>query len=120
MRVLLHASETDRDGGRLQIAVQKVFSRKDLEVLRSVEELKASLHIPLGQKALGILMAANVGELRDILLLKNLMKNLAVVLVVPNYKPETLTLAHLLLPRYLEHKGNDFNDLARVLTYLAG
>jgi hypothetical protein len=120
MKVLLQAAEADRDGRRLQTVIVKIFSGKDLEVLRTVDDLKMRLHFPLGQKAIVVLMASNVEELRKFLLLRDLMRNLSIVLVLPNYEPETLKMAHLLLPRYLEHKGNEFDDLAEVLTCLAG
>lgn len=120
MKVLLHTTEVDRDGKRLQTVMERIFPRKDLEVLQSVEDLIIRLHFPLGQKAIVVLLASNVEELRKFLLLRDLMRNLSIVLVLPNYELETVKMAHLLLPRYLEHKGNEFDDLAEVLTCLAG
>jgi hypothetical protein len=120
MRVLFQVAEFDRDGQRLQTAVEKIVSREDLEVLRTVEELESSLHTPLGEKAIGVFMASNVKDLKKLILLKSMMKNLSILLVVPNFDPETLGLAHLLLPRFLEHKGNEFDGLAQVLVHLKG
>jgi len=118
MRVLFHAAAFDRDGMRLQTAVEHIVSKDELEVLRSVEELKTRLKTPLGEKSIGILMASSSEELGGLVALKSLMKDLFVVLVIPDYRRETLELAHRLLPRYLEYKGNSFADLSRVVTVM--
>lgn len=120
MRVLFHAENFDRDGLRLQSVMEKVFTNKGYEVMRTVDELEASLHIPLGERAVAVIMASSVEKLKGFLPLRNLMKNLSVILLVPDYEPETLELAHLLLPRYLEHKASEYRDLAQVLAYFAG
>lgn len=120
MRFLFYAAENDGDGKRLQTMVEKVFSKKNLEILRTMEDLESRLHTPMGKNALAVLMASDVGELKNFIPLKNLMGNISLVLVVPDYEPETLELAHLLLPRYMEHKGNEFYFLSQVLMHLAG
>jgi hypothetical protein len=118
MRVLFHAAALDEDGMRLQTAVENIVSRDDLEVLHSVEELKTRLKTPFGEKSIGILMASSEEELGGLVALKSLMKDLFLVLVVPDYRRETLELAHRLLPRYLEYKGNNFDDLSLVVSVM--
>ncbi len=120
MRVIFFAPEIEGDGSRLQTAVENVVSRNDLEIHRTLKQLESSLHVPLGERAVGVLMASNMEELKNFISLKNLMKSLPLILILPDYEPETLKLAHLLLPRYLEHKRSDFDTLAQVLTFLAG
>jgi len=119
MRALLYSTEMEGDGKRLQTVVEKTIHENNLEVLRTIEDLESSLRTPLGDKAIAVLMASNMRELKNFLSLRNLMDNMSVVLIVPNYKPETLELAHLLLPRYMEYKGNEFYFLSQVLSYLA-
>jgi hypothetical protein len=120
MRFLFYATENDGDGKRLQSMVENMFSTKNLEILHTIEDLESSLRVPLGKNSVAVLMATSVGELKEFIPLKNLMGNISLVLVVPDYEPETLELAHLLLPRYMEFKGNEFYFLSQVLGYLAG
>jgi hypothetical protein len=120
MRFLFYAPENDGDGKRLQSVVENLFSTMNLEILHSIEDLQSSLRVPLGKNSVAVLMASSVEELKEFITLKDLMENISLVLVVPDNELKTLELAHLLFPRYMEYKGNEFHFLSQVLTYLAG
>ncbi len=47
--------------------------------------------------------------------LRGLLTEIYVVLVIPDRKKSTIELAHLLLPRFLSQKKDDFVDLSKVL-----
>jgi hypothetical protein len=43
------------------------------------------------------------------------MRDVQIILVIPDRRPETLSLGHLLRPRYLSYEDGNFDDLASVL-----
>jgi len=47
--------------------------------------------------------------------LRGLLTEIYVVLVIPDRKKSTIELAHLLLPRFLSQKNDNFIDLGKVL-----
>jgi hypothetical protein len=47
--------------------------------------------------------------------LRALLPEIFVILVVPDRKRSTIELAHLLLPRFLSRRNDDFKDLGMVL-----
>jgi hypothetical protein len=48
-------------------------------------------------------------------LLRGLLTEIFIVLVLPDRKKSTVELAHLLLPRFLSQKNDNFMDLSKVL-----
>jgi hypothetical protein len=48
-------------------------------------------------------------------LLRGLLTEIYVIVVIPDRKDSTIRLAHLLLPRFLSQKKDNFIDLSKVL-----
>jgi hypothetical protein len=48
-------------------------------------------------------------------MLRELLPEIYVILVIPDWQESTVKLAHLLLPRFLSQKADSFTDLIKVL-----
>jgi hypothetical protein len=116
MRLLFYARPDDRDGKRLQASVYSVIPEKDIEVFRELDDFEARLRAPLDRDSLAVLLAADRQEMERLLTLRDFLRDVHIVLAIPDLEESTLELAHRLLPRFLCKKDNDFSDLEKVLT----
>lgn len=71
--------------------------------------------MPVEPDSIAVLLASNGEELQRLQTLRGLLKELFVVLVIPDHKDDTIRLAHLLLPRFMSQVDDNFADLGNVL-----
>jgi hypothetical protein len=96
--------------------VYSVIPEKDIEVFRELDDFEARLRAPLDRDSLAVLLAADRQEMERLLTLRDFLRDVHIVLAIPDLEESTLELAHRLLPRFLCKKDNDFSDLEKVLT----
>jgi len=115
MQLLFYSSRNDKNCGRLKAAVHKVIPESQIELFNSLEDFRERLRTPVEPDSIAVLSASNLKELQRLQLLRGLLTEIFVVLVIPDRKAGTIRLAHLLLPRFLSQKDDDFLDLSKVL-----
>jgi len=115
MRLLYYSSRDDRTHKRLEAVVHKVVPEGQLELFRGLDAFRERLRMPVEPNSIAVLVASNRAELQEMQALRGLMTEIFIVLVIPDRKVGTIKLAHLLLPRFLSQKDDDFQDLAQVL-----
>ena len=71
--------------------------------------------MPIEPDSIAVLSASNREELQQMQLLRGLLTEIYVIVVIPDRKKSTIELAHLLLPRFLSQKEDNFMDLSKVL-----
>jgi hypothetical protein len=115
MRLLYYSSRDDDTHKRLEAAVHKVVLEGRIELFRSLDAFRERLRMPVEPNSIAVLLASNRAELQKMQVLRGLMTEIFIVLVIPDRKDGTIRLAHLLLPRFLSQKDDDFQDLGKVL-----
>jgi len=115
MQLLFYSSRDDQNSKRLEAAVHQVIPESKIEIFKKQDDLKERLRRPIEPDSIAVLSASNREELQQMQLLRGLLTEIYVVLVIPDRKASTIRLAHLLLPRFLSQKENDFTDLEIVL-----
>jgi len=115
MQLLFYSSGDDQNHKRLQAAVHKVIPKSQIEPFKSLGDFRERLRLPIEPDSIAVLSASNREELQQMQLLRGLLTEIYVVLVIPDRKKSTIELAHLLLPRFLSQKKDDFLDLSKVL-----
>ena len=115
MQLLFYSSGVDQNHKRLKAAVHKVIPEGQIEPFKSLGEFGKRLRMPVEPDSIAVLVASNRFELRQMQLLRGLLTEIYIVLVIPDRKKSTIELAHLLLPRFLSQKKDDFVDLGKVL-----
>jgi len=115
MQLLFYSSRDDQNSRRLTIAVHKVIPESQIELFNRLEDFRERLRTPIEPDSIALLSASSLKELRRLQVLRGLLTEVFVVLVIPDRKAGTIRLAHLLLPRFLSQKDDDFLDLSKVL-----
>jgi hypothetical protein len=115
MRLLLYSCCDDQNNKRLESAVQKVIPESQIEPFKSLGKFGERLRMPVEPDSIAVLSASSRKELLQMQPLRGLLTEIYVVLVIPDRKKGTIELAHLLLPRFLSQKNDDFADLSKVL-----
>ncbi|MCB2182426.1 MAG: hypothetical protein KQH63_10400 [Desulfobulbaceae bacterium] len=115
MVLFLDMTETNGDDQLLLEKVSNVVPPKEFEEFETFEALFQFLVNSLDDMEIVVLRAASAEELIVFKRIRDLMRDLQLLLVIPDRKPETLFLGHLLHPRYLSYEDGNFDDLVSVL-----
>jgi hypothetical protein len=115
MQLLFYSSGNDQSQKRLEAAVRKVIPESQIEPFTRLDDFRERLRRPIEPDSIAVLSASDRTELQQMQLLRSLLTEIYVVLVIPDRKKSTIELAHLLLPRFLSQKNDNFRDLGEVL-----
>jgi len=115
MQLLFYTSRDDQNGKRLEAAVRKVIPESAIISFKRLDDFRERLRMPLEPDSIAVLSASKREELEQMQLLRGLLTEIYVVLVIPDRRKSTIELAHLLLPRFLSQKNDNFIDLSQVL-----
>jgi len=115
MQLLLYSSKDDQNAKRLKAAVHKVIPESKIELFKRLDDFRERLRRPVEPNSIAVLSVPNREELQQMQLLRRLLTEIYVVLVIPDRKESTIKLAHLLLPRFLSQRNNNFIELSKVL-----
>lgn len=72
-----------------------------LEILRSIKALRERLHRPRGNLVVAVVNIASPEELTEVVSLKELLEDLATIVILPNVSAENVARAHEIRPRFL-------------------
>ncbi len=115
MKVLLYTAGDKTDEMRLGKEVASLIPRKNLEVYRTMEELKQRLHKPTHNLLLALLFAATTMELTQMVSIKHLLWDVRIILILPDRGIQTAKEGHILRPRFLSYTDSDFSDVRAVI-----
>jgi hypothetical protein len=119
MQVLFYASRDDKDKNRLQAAIRAAIPGQEIELFTGLDVLRERFRSIIEPDSIAILLATDREELREMQVFRELLPEIYVILVIPDWQESTLKLAHLLLPRFLSHKEDCFVDIKQVLKKMA-
>lgn len=115
MQLLFYWSGDDQNSKRLEAAVHKAVPESQIELFKRMDDFRKRLRMPIEPDSIAVLLASNREELQQMQVLRALLTETYVVLVIPDRKKSTIELAHLLLPRFISQKKDNFTDLGKVL-----
>lgn len=113
MKLLLFAG-LEKDRRRLENCVEGLVPDSDLHVFDTVDKLVQRLRQSINGYVLCIIMAASREELEKILFIDKLLSGLKIIIVVPDRKPETISAALNLHPRYMSYSDGNLRDVSLV------
>jgi len=114
MRLLLYASLRRTAGRRLMETLHSVVPGQVLNHFDSLPALTNHLRRPMGMEVLAILWPADADELAALIRLSHLLRNMRIILVLPDADPRTISDAHTLRPRFISFDDGDLADVAAV------
>lgn len=115
MQLLFYASKNDKDKKRLEGVIQAAVPDKPIESFTSVDTLRERIRFIVEPNSIAVLLAFDRDELCEMQMLRELLPEIYVILVIPDWQKSTVNLAHLLLPRFLSQKEDSFSDIKQVL-----
>ncbi len=116
MGVILYLPGKDESSATLLRIVKTAIPDHDIEIYSSISELSERLHHSMLDVSVAVLHMASRAELMEIIYLGDLLKELKIVLVLPDNQPDTLDKAYVLCPRFIISAESDFRHLGSVLT----
>ena len=119
MQLLVYAPPPNQTLGILLEALHKPELSFQSEHIISLEALKRRLCRPLAGASIGILMPSNYGELSALTNFRHLLRNIRIILVLPDTNAETLATAHFLRPRFIGYCNGDLSDVVAVAAKMA-
>ena len=115
MSVLLYAPVSRSIRERYQNEIEEFVPAEEIEIYRTKEELSNRLRLPRKDITVAVLITTNKKEFRGILSLRELLRDLRIVLLLPNREKDTIAEGHSLKPRFLGYADSDLMFLAPVL-----
>lgn len=120
MKVLLYFPDMTGVTHQFQKLIEACIPEENLEVCHTIDRLSQRFRQPYFDLGVAVLVATNHEELMDIFSIRDLLKDLQIILVIPDQKQETVALAHQLRPRLLSYMNGDLSMVPKVLTRMFG
>lgn len=115
MSVVIWGSETSSLKKHLEHSLEQAGCGSELIVETTMDALRSRLLNHRPEIEALILSPRTAQELTALIELRPLLAGLRVLVLLPENTCDTVTLAHLLMPRYAAPASGDPNDLAAVL-----
>ena len=115
MQLLFYSSKNDKNKKRLESVIQDAVPNKTIESFTCLDTLRERIRLIVEPNSIAVLSASDRDELRRMQILRKLLPEIYVILVIPDWKKSTISLAHLLLPRFLSQKNDSYTNIKRVL-----
>ncbi len=122
MKVLFYAAETIEAGMRLQTVIEARVPADTLEVCHHIDSVSRWFYRPHpgNELIVVVLLAAGKQDLQSILSLRDLLKDVRILMVLTDREKETIAMAHQLRPRFIGYVDNDFFGIGDVLEKMLG
>ena len=105
---------------KLQRIIQPLVSEKQVENYCSIKDITQRLQRPMKEEVVGILMPSSEEDLSDLLSINHLVRDIRIILVLPDRDEKTISIGHSLRPRFLTYADGDLSDVAAVMTKMMG
>jgi hypothetical protein len=115
MRLLLYTPVSKGFGEQLQREIGELIPLNDIEVYRSIKNLSDRLRQCAHDLSIAVLHAARREDLADILSIRDLLRDVRIILVLPDRDESTIAKGHTLRPRFLSYTDGGLTDVFSVL-----
>jgi hypothetical protein len=102
-------------GEQLLQEIGKLIPHNEVEVYRDLQSLSKRLRQRAHDFFIAVLHAAKREDLSDILSIRDLLRDIRIILVLPDRDEETLAQGHILRPRFVSYADSDLADVRAVL-----
>lgn len=100
---------------RLQFIIESELPDQSLEVFYSIEGFAKRLSQLFRGNCTAIILAENITDLEKLFALRNLLKDIRIVLILPDRSEEVVSMGYKLHPRFLSYSDGEFGEVAVVL-----
>ena len=115
MGLLVYVNAMNVAGKRLSGVIKAVARGREIEVHRDMESLIRRLRQPRSDLSIAVLFAFTREDLEDILSIRDLLRDLRIIILLPDSEEDTVRKGHTLRPRFLTYANGDLEDVGVVL-----
>jgi hypothetical protein len=120
MILIYYAENGNGIGERLLKAINATVPEERTEVYRSLERLSQRLRRPTYNLKGAVLLTTNRAELSGIISLRDMFRNVRIILILPDRDKDTISEGLKLHPRFLTDTDSNFKDVVAVLGKMMG
>ncbi len=124
MKLIFYATETHDSGARLQTMIETKVPNENIEVHRTIDSLNLRLRqLKLNNSydlSIAVILAGRKEDLFDILSIRKLLRDIRIILILPDRDENTIAMGHHLRPRLLSYADSDFSEVVAVLAKMRG
>jgi hypothetical protein len=115
MELIFYCAGPNGFSSRLLDEIGVLVSGKSLVECRNFEELKGSLLKPEYDLFAAILVVSSRHDLLDLLSIAEFLHSVRIILILPDWEQETISIGHALRPRFLTWPAWNSNEVTAVL-----
>ena len=115
MNLILYANDSNEAGERLQNAIESIVPENQTEIYQTTFSLYQRLRKPKSEVAVAVLLATTRKELLEIHSMKDLLRDIRIILILPDTEGDTVSMGFKLYPRFASYADGNFKDVAAVL-----
>ncbi|MBN2419276.1 MAG: hypothetical protein JXL81_07815 [Deltaproteobacteria bacterium] len=115
MSLLYYRPPQNTAAERLQFIIETEVPDQKIEIFYSIEGFSDRLSQSSRGNCTAIILAANIHDLEHLVKLKNLLKDIRIILILPDRSEEVVSMGYKLHPRFLSYVDSEFNEVAVVL-----
>lgn len=116
MQLLFYASKNDKNENRLEASIRAAAQGGTIEHIKSLAALRDRLRTIVEPDSVMVLAAVNRPELKKMQAFRDMLTEIFIILVLPDWEKSTIHLAHTLRPRFITQLQDDFDELNQVVT----
>lgn len=102
-------------GKQLRSTIERLIPTHTIEVYQNIETFAHRLRKPTNDQLLVVLLAVSRGDLLELLSIRDLLRDVRIILLLPDRDEETLAQGHILRPRFVSYADSDLADVRAVL-----
>jgi len=115
MEIIFFAPKNDEGNIQLNSLIDNFTIINGLEIYRTIDDLTNRLCNPHRESTIVVLFIINEMTFQELISIKEYLVNNKVILVLPDRRPETLTKAHTLRPRFISYSDTDTILISEVI-----
>lgn len=115
MHLLIYASSETPAGPNLLEKIHPTVKETPIDIFDSLDNLTQYLRRPITTRLLAVLLPKNNKELSILIQMRHLLRDMRIVLVLPDRKGKTISDGHILRPRYVSYGDGDLSDVIAVI-----
>ncbi len=115
MNILSYITVKSNQGERLQRVIEVFSPKEKIETCRSIVTLREKLQQPFKHLDVAVFFPSDENELSDLLSLRDLLRDMRIILVLPDRTRGIVAMGHMLRPRLISYGDSDFFEVAAVL-----
>ena len=115
MKIFFYWKPEHSEGERFQQKVESLIPADEKVICHSIEDLTERRRQHFNGEIIAVFLIADQNDLSDILSIHNVLRDIRLILILPDHERTTISKGHKLYPRFVSYIDSDFSDVTAVL-----